>query len=273
MTTAIESGTPLSRATTERVALVLFAAPLLGALLLMPRAAPMPLPSTTSPLPIEARVMSARTAPEPSPTMAAPTLSIVATEVTGFPLSAVLADAAGAPPAQRTAPPLPADRATSAFLIRSGERVASRTLHDPSPTPSNEPRTVQDPPETASTTPNERVTVADPRTLRVGDRLVRLAGLAEVAAGTPCRALDGRPQDCAERTIAQLAVFIEGKTPTCRSVGDAHLCRVGSTDLADWLVRRGLARPEGADGARYAEAATFARRHRLGLWGITPSSR
>jgi endonuclease YncB( thermonuclease family) len=66
-----------------------------------------------------------------------------------------------------------------------------------------------------------------------------------------CRTLDGRDEACAVRARTQLELMLRGRTLACRwretAPGAAEgACRLGSSDLADRLVRTGFAHRTGA---------------------------
>jgi len=113
--------------------------------------------------------------------------------------------------------------------------------------------------------------VLDGRTLTLDGVAVRLAGIEPPRAGEICRTLDGRNEACAVRTATQLELMVRWRSVTCRMPERprrdiATNCRIGNTDIAQWLVRNGWARPAREDDPRFAQALTFARQQRAGLW-------
>lgn len=76
--------------------------------------------------------------------------------------------------------------------------------------------------------------------------VVALAGVAPVPAGSECRRLDGVVEACAVRAASRLEVLTRGRPVVCdlqeADEGDLRgACRAGKIDLAEDLVRNGLA--------------------------------
>jgi endonuclease YncB( thermonuclease family) len=98
------------------------------------------------------------------------------------------------------------------------------------------------------------VSVVDGRTLDAAGVRIRLSGLALPSADEACRTLDGRIEACALRAATQLELITRWRKVTCRyragSSGEAAgSCRVGSSDLADRLVKTGYVRRLDAEGS------------------------
>ena len=79
-----------------------------------------------------------------------------------------------------------------------------------------------------------------------GDRAISLAGIEML--DTQCHRIDGLDEPCAARAATRLELLVRGRTLSCR-VFDAPqgetppaLCRADKIDLAEDLVRNGLAR-------------------------------
>jgi endonuclease YncB( thermonuclease family) len=92
------------------------------------------------------------------------------------------------------------------------------------------------------------VAVVDGRTLDAAGLRVRLAGLALPPGDEACRTLDGRIEACATRAATQLELITRWRKVTCRyqtaSSGEAvGTCRVGSSDLAERLLKAGYVQP------------------------------
>jgi endonuclease YncB( thermonuclease family) len=116
-----------------------------------------------------------------------------------------------------------------------------------------------------------RPTVVDGRTLGLGPVTVRLAGIVLPAADETCRLLDGSTAPCAARSATQMELMLRWRPVTCRLPdgprGDISTrCRIGATDLAEWLVRNGWARPAQDAPAHLAAAARAAQQQKAGLW-------
>lgn len=76
--------------------------------------------------------------------------------------------------------------------------------------------------------------------------VIALAGVAPVPAGSECRRLDGVVESCAVRAVNRLDVLTRGRPVVCdvKESDDGETrgaCRAGKIDLADDLVRNGLA--------------------------------
>ena len=98
------------------------------------------------------------------------------------------------------------------------------------------------------------ISVADGLRLGNGERTVALAGIEPLEAS--CRRIDGKEETCAARALTRLELLVRGRTVTCRvydaAQGEtpaAH-CRADRIDLAEDLVRNGLARHNASEGVR-----------------------
>jgi endonuclease YncB( thermonuclease family) len=129
-----------------------------------------------------------------------------------------------------------------------------------------------------------RLAVVDGDTLRLGDQVVRLAGIVAPVRGSVChgngkggsgtgRAENGgagqADVDCGAAAANALAVLVRGTAVDCtihghddegRPVGN---CRAGGTSLSEALVLDGWARAEAAD---LRETEMVARTARRGIW-------
>lgn len=113
------------------------------------------------------------------------------------------------------------------------------------------------------------IRIVDGETLALGDRVVRLAGMAAPMRGEACRRADGATFDCGGAAAAALMRLISGRPVTCRITGrDAFgrgigQCEANGTDLGRALVGGGFAVATGS-AMRHAEAT--ARQGGSGLW-------
>ncbi len=118
-----------------------------------------------------------------------------------------------------------------------------------------------------------RVAVLDGGTLRVGDRVVRLAGLDPPARGEACHGLDGAGFDCGVAAANALAALVRDGSVACTLRGHdpvghplGHCVSQGAAlNLA--LVAAGWARADRtqSDLSRAEDAARAGRR---GLWAV-----
>ncbi len=131
-----------------------------------------------------------------------------------------------------------------------------------------------------------QATVIDGDTIEVRGERIRLFGIDAPEAAQLCRDSGGKPYRCGARAANALADMIGRRPVSCievdrdryrravavctvqadrKAAGDAESRR--PIDIADWLVRRGLAVDfkRYSDGA-YADAETEARAARAGMW-------
>lgn len=113
------------------------------------------------------------------------------------------------------------------------------------------------------------IRIVDGETLGLGERIVRLAGIAAPGRGEACSGRSGEAFDCGGAATAALTRLVTGRPVSCRIVGQDGFgrglgeCVAGETDLGRTLVGSGFAVATAA-GLRPAEAA--ARDARSGLW-------
>lgn len=186
----------------------------------------------------------------------------------------VVPEPAAAPPPDPAPVPLPAapGSAQPDDFLPAPERVA-RNVTPPNvlqrPTsryvePGSEPA-----PEPEPVRPRRyhRVVVADAGTLKAGDTVIRLAGIAPVPAEQTCTDAAGRDWPCGRAAVAALRMLIRNRAIDCSQTaalddGIAATCSVGLQDINGWLVSHGWAEPDADD---YAEAAESARREQRGV--------
>jgi endonuclease YncB( thermonuclease family) len=113
------------------------------------------------------------------------------------------------------------------------------------------------------------IRVIDGETLALGDRVVRLAGIAAPARGASCQRADGQGFDCGGASTAALMGLVGGRAITCRITGrDAFgrglgQCEAQGLDLGRSLVSGGFAI---ATGGAMRNAEATARQADRGLW-------
>ncbi len=92
------------------------------------------------------------------------------------------------------------------------------------------------------------VEVAEGLRLVSGGATLVLAGVEPLEANATCTRLDGVTEACAARAASRLEILLRGRTVTCRVFeprdGETPVgrCRADKIDLADDLVKNGLAR-------------------------------
>ena len=113
------------------------------------------------------------------------------------------------------------------------------------------------------------IRVVDGETLALGERVVRLSGIAAPMRGETCRGADGAGFDCGGAATAVLMRLVDGRPVTCRIVGrDAFgrglgQCEANGLDLGRTLVTGGYAV---ATGGAMRNAEMTARQGDRGLW-------
>ena len=118
----------------------------------------------------------------------------------------------------------------------------------------------------------QTVTVDDPavvdgQTLRVGDHLVRLAGVAAPVRGQSC----GAAPDCGGVAALQLAALVRERRVACRlgqNDGSGHAladCRADGASINQAVVASGWALAS-SDSADLKRAEARARAGHLGVW-------
>lgn len=114
-----------------------------------------------------------------------------------------------------------------------------------------------------------QVTVVDGDTLRVGEYVVRLGGIAAPARGSACHGSGQVNFDCGTAAANAAAALLRGHAVACTIRGHDALgrpvgtCLADSVPLADALVRGGWVR---ADTAEFAAAEAEARAAGRGIW-------
>jgi endonuclease YncB( thermonuclease family) len=115
-----------------------------------------------------------------------------------------------------------------------------------------EQRPVQEPAEPMITSPRvngalvlREVIILDGLRFAADGKVIALAGITSVPSGSECRRLDGVVESCIVRAANRLEVLTKGRPVMCdvkESDGRFRgVCRAGKIDLAEDLVRNGLA--------------------------------
>lgn len=122
--------------------------------------------------------------------------------------------------------------------------------------------------------PVERV--ADGDTIEIAGQRIRLTGLDAPEWDQTCTATDGARWTCGRAAADRMRQLVRGETLSCTPHGHDRYrrllatCRAGKADIAEALVRDGLAVATDSYGAAEREA----RRARRGMWGgqfVTPA--
>jgi endonuclease YncB( thermonuclease family) len=145
--------------------------------------------------------------------------------------------------------PAPANAAISNVSIWYAGKMESAPADNGSPAPAAPAEPLGD----WQTRDFTFVTVVDGRTFRSEGMTVTLASLDLPPAEQVCRTLDNRLEQCVTRATTQLELLTRSRTLACRyrmitSSEATGSCRIGSSDLAERMIRTGYARP--ADGSR-----------------------
>jgi len=112
----------------------------------------------------------------------------------------------------------------------------------------------------------------DGHSLVVDGHAVRLDGADAPGLLQQCKTAGGASWRCGEESYRRLAALVDGQKVTCRVEGQAGegaaaVCSFqGTRDVAEVMVREGLAIPNGHDKGRYSAAASSARAGRVGMW-------
>jgi len=179
---------------------------------------------------------------------------------------ALLLVAAGAVPAHTEQPELvpPPSRDVTPPGMTPGPKVTGPLYRIPTPPPPPEP-------------PRWRrfflPRTIDASTFVTKDNLtIRVYGITAPPLDETCRRADGEAWPCGRTALFSLRMFLHGRAVECllpplddieRAVAP---CRVGSTDLGEWLLRQGWATPDKNATEEYRTAAHDAHCDRLGIW-------
>jgi endonuclease YncB( thermonuclease family) len=118
-----------------------------------------------------------------------------------------------------------------------------------------------------------QASVIDGDTIGIQGMRVRLFGIDAPESAQTCLDAVDKVYRCGQQAANALAAFIGSQTVSCeqrdvdRYGRTVAVCRAGDVDMADWLVRAGLALdwPRYSKGA-YAAAQTAADGKQAGMW-------
>ena len=119
------------------------------------------------------------------------------------------------------------------------------------------------------------IRIVDGETLALGDRVVRLSGMAAPMRGERCLRADGATFDCGGAAAAALTRLVSGRAIACKIVGRDGFgrgigqCEANGTDLARSLVGDGFAV---ATGTTLRTTELAAREAARGLWAHRPGA-
>ncbi len=116
------------------------------------------------------------------------------------------------------------------------------------------------------------VKVIDAATMRIGEHLVRLHGIAAPQPGEQCP-LGAKSISCGHVATTALMDLTAGADAICRTHGKPNAggitlatCTAGGYDLSEGMIYTGWARPNNVATARYREVEASARNRKRGLW-------
>ncbi len=125
--------------------------------------------------------------------------------------------------------------------------------------------------------PFTQVVVIGAGTLNLGGRKVQLAGVAPPESGLRCRASAGPETfECAFLAMQALRQRLRARGVECQlsqleTIGiEPASCRIGTTDLSQWLLEQGWATPAGDAPEAYRTAEDTARCAGAGMWADAP---
>jgi endonuclease YncB( thermonuclease family) len=139
----------------------------------------------------------------------------------------------------------------------------------PFPDTSERPRQAEPKPTTKT---YYRVTVSDSGTLEAGDVVIKLNGIVARKADAQCQDEKGKNWPCGAAARAALRRLIRARAVVCDLPEPAEQksftarCAVSGTDLSNWMVRQGWAKPNDPSEPALADAAEAAKSERIGLW-------
>jgi endonuclease YncB( thermonuclease family) len=119
---------------------------------------------------------------------------------------------------------------------------------------------------------------SDAATFQADGKAIHIAGVKPPAVDETCPSRDGgEAWPCGRIALYSLRMFLHGRAVECYFPyvdGAADItapCRVGSTDLGEWLLRQGWATADDLATDAYRSVADEAKCARRGLWRGTPA--
>ena len=112
----------------------------------------------------------------------------------------------------------------------------------------------------------------DAATFKAGGKTIRISGVTPPPVDDTCLLSDGGQWPCGRTALHRLRMFLRGRAVECyfpNVEGAAEItapCRVGTTDLAMWLLGQGWAELSELATDEYRQAAAAARCARRGIW-------
>jgi len=112
----------------------------------------------------------------------------------------------------------------------------------------------------------------DAGTIRIGNVTIRLHGIDAPGPQKTCKRADGKPWRCGWEATMALANIVGEHWVTCkpRRSGAARpvaaVCRAGTLDINEWMVRNGWAEASRRTSRSYGDAEREAKAARRGIW-------
>lgn len=106
-----------------------------------------------------------------------------------------------------------------------------------------------------------------------GEQVVHLSGITPLNLTASCKAENGENWPCGRFARTAMRGFVRGRALNCDAVDLVSgpiktQCRIGDSDIGEWLVKQGWAR--GAKGSVYENLVPVAKSSKTGMWRLTP---